>query len=172
MEGRLIVLALTILAQHAEARSRPAVDTTCLSRALPTPGWTQVNLPDSIGSLALPAGTVPQPLGKNPHGQHFVLEDSTVVEIWVTPEPVASFMTDGAQLKVTHRCQALVSGLAATVTRLELGAPGHASEFVGLLSVVVDTNHAVNITVSTATMASRDEMLAIVARMQLRSGGR
>jgi hypothetical protein len=100
-----------------------------------------------------------------------VLEDSTVVEIWVTPEPVASLMTsDGTNLKVTQRCQTMVSGLAATATRLELGAPGRTSEFVGLLSVVVDTNHAVNVSVSTATLASRDEMLAIVARMHLRSG--
>src|SRR5688572_11953662 len=67
----------------------------CLVHGPRITGGTSFELPDSIGTIRLPPGTVSEPLGENPHGRKFIFEDSTVLEIWVTPEPAAGMAAAG-----------------------------------------------------------------------------
>ncbi|SRR6266566_4367436 len=135
-------------------------DLSCLAPAQPMSGGTQFDLPDSVGAIRLPPGAVSEPLGGNPDGRKFILEDSTVIEIWVTREPAAGLAATGRGGAGTVRsCDTRMGRFAATVTRAALGSPNHQSVFVGLINIVLDQEHALNIAVTTATGSSRDVVL-------------
>jgi len=132
-------------------------------------GWNPVDLPDSLGSLLLPPNPTTDSLGPYAHGRHFILEDSTVVDVWVTPQPAAALASiGGLRPKGVRNCQTLISGHPAFVARVELEAPGRASVFLGMLNITVDSSHALNLSVTTANAPSRDDMLRWLGTVRLR----
>ena len=124
---------------------------------------TPLSLPDSVGYLRLPPLTTVEPLGHNPHGRHLVLEDSTVVDVWVTPYPAGGLAAKGASSEEEAHCQTTIAGHSAFVSRVTLAFPNRAREYLGVISVMLNDTASVNISVSTATAASRDGALSEVA---------
>ncbi len=173
MRRSIILFALFALATRARAQ-RPRgsqADTTCLGHVAEVPGWNPVDVPDSLGSLLLPPNPTTDSLGPYAHGRHLILEDSTVVDVWVTPQPPAAMASSGGlRPKSVRNCQTLISGHPAFIARVELGAPGRASVFLGMLNITVDSSHALNLSVMTATASSRDDMLRWLGSVRLRGG--
>ena len=158
MKNSLVLLLALCVPALMQCQARR--DLGCLAPAQPMSGGTQFALPDSLGTIRLPPGAVSEPLGSNPDGRKFILEDSTVLEIWVTPEPAAGLAaTGGTGTGTVRSCDTRLGRFAGTVTRASLGSPNHASVFVGLLNIILDQKHALNVAVTTATGPSRDAIL-------------
>jgi hypothetical protein len=156
---KLLVLLLA-LCVPALMQCQARRDLGCLAPAQPMSAGTQFDLPDSVGRIRLPPRAVSEPLGSNPHGRKFILEDSTVLEIWVTPEPAVGLAaTGGTAAETVQSCDTRIGRFTATVTRAALGSPNQASVFVGLLNIILDQKHALNVAVTTATAPSRDAVL-------------
>ena len=116
------------------------------------------------GGLRLPAGALVTSLGSNPDGRHIVLEDSTVVEVWITEAPADGLATTGGVgVDSTWRSDTTIAGLPATLTTFRLVSPSAAPEYGGLGFVAVDSQTAINFSVSTATPSSRDGALRRIA---------
>ena len=123
-----------------------------------------LELARGAGTVRLPPGSLVSPLGANPDGKHIVLEDSTVVDVWITEYPADGFTTSGGVgIDSTWRFDTTIVGRPATFTTLRLRSPVAAPEYVGLGFVTVDTVTAINFTVSTATPNSRDRALRAIA---------
>jgi len=120
-----------------------------------------VPLARNAGSIRLPPRTSIGPLGKNPNGKEFVLEDSTVMQVWVTDYPADGFAASGQRFRPDSmsRRDTTVAGRPAMLVTLKLVPSEGAPTFVGSLFVTVDSARTINVTVSTATSASRDRTL-------------
>ncbi len=164
----LVVLLAVTTTARAQGSSR---DIICIPLALAATVGTSVELPDSIGVIRLGRGTVVSPLGTNPHGRHLVLEDSTVLDVWVTPQPAGGLAASGGmRARGMRRCETRIGRYPATVTRVELWAPNRAPVFVGIVNLVLSASQAVNLALTTATANSRDTMLGrVAASLQFRS---
>src|ERR1041385_9086562 len=68
---------------------------SCLPVVEGMDGGTLFILPDSVGSLRVPPLTTEEPLGRNSHGRRLILEDSTIIHVWVTPQPAAGLSMSG-----------------------------------------------------------------------------
>jgi hypothetical protein len=174
MRVRSPLVLLVGLAGPLGAQRPPGapVKTTCLPHVRVTSGGTRINLPDSTGAIWLPPGTVAQPLGANPHARHLILEDSTVLDVWTTSLPAAGVATTGgAEADSITYCASPIGGYLATVTRATLKSPNRPSVFLGMLNIALDNEHAVNLAATTATAASRDGILSLIAgSLDLRPG--
>jgi|SRR5213592_880155 len=168
MKHLLVVLFPLSLA--AMTRCQSGRDLACLAQVQSISGGMRLDLPSSVGTIRLPPGAVSEPLGSNPDGRKFILEDSTVLEIWVTPEPAVGLAaTGGTGAGPIGSCDTRIGRFAATVTRAALVAPSGDSVFVGLLNITLDQQHALNVAVTTATGPSRDAVLnEVPAFLQLR----
>ena len=153
--------------ENGPARTSP--DSTCLAPVQALDGWKAIILPDTSGSLRLPPNTRIEPLGTNSQGRHFVLADSAVIDAWVTPEPASGFAAGGLALKASQNCQTVIATYPAAVARVELGSPGRASVFIGMLSVTLDSTRALNMTVRAATASARDDLLKRLGSVELRA---
>jgi hypothetical protein len=160
MRVLLALLVLVILSTVGEAQRAP--DTTCVRVAALDTSMPPLKLPGSVATVRLPdRGTVK---GSLPTGWTLVLEDSTLIDLWVTPEPATGFASSTGARPVDFRfCDIALDNHSATVTRVTLIMPGRDSVFVGVLNVQLDPEHALNVSVSTATAESRDAMLGMVA---------
>ena len=169
---------ITLLVAHAAwlGAQQPVspVAGTCAvdSTPVPTPSWPLFQLPDSLGTIPLPPGTVAGPLGNNPDGRQFILEDSTLIELWVTPEPVGGLMASSqVRLSASTNCRATIGGRPTVINRLEFTKPGGTipSAYVGIANIVLDSTHTINLTVTTATASSRDEALRFLTLLRIRA---
>jgi hypothetical protein len=173
-----LVTILLILARAAQLAaqelSAPIAD-TCALTPFPNPGPSAnaFQLPDSLGTVQLAPGTVAGPLGRNPHGREFILEDSTVIEVWVTPEPAtASLMsTSPVTMSASTLCRTTIRGHPAIIAKVALTKPGGTtpSVYVGTASIILDSATAINLAVTTATASSRDNALRLVTSLNLRA---
>jgi hypothetical protein len=155
----IILLSLGILTLQAPSGARG--DTACLMHFWTDAEMVRVVLPDSIATIRIPSGATRK--GKLPSGLTLILEDSTLIDVWLTPEPATGFAATGSAHPVNFTfCDTTVRDRSATVTRVTLVMPGDSS-FVGILNVVIDKAHALNVAVTTATATSRDTVLGIVA---------
>ncbi len=170
MRHHYAVIALIAVTTTARAQSSSR-DTICIPLAPAATVGTSVELPDSTGVIRLGPGTVVAPLGTNPHGRHFVLEDSTVIDVWVTPELADGLAASGGmRARGMRRCDTRIGRYPATVTRIELWAPNRTPVFVGIINFVLSADHVLNLALTTATADSRDMMLGtIAASLQFRS---
>ena len=171
------ILLLLAHATWLGAQQLYPVADTCTLPPLPRPGpsWQSFDLPDSLGTVRLAPLTVAGPLGTNPHGRKFILEDSTVIEVWVTPEPVMSFMSTGQVGQSAYAsCRTTIGGKPAFVTRIALTKSGGTvpSVFVGLTNITMDSTQTINVAVTTATAASRDDALRLVTLLHFRASTR
>jgi len=163
MNSRWFVLTGSLIAGLTRCHGRldtPRGDSACLPTPQPITNGASFDLPDLVGKIRLPPGTVEQPLGKNPDGRKYILEDSTVLEVWVTPEPAAGMsVSGGTRAGDAGFCSARMGKFAAIVSRAALARPSGDSVFVGMLNITLDQEHALNAAVTTATRASRDQVL-------------
>jgi hypothetical protein len=169
----LLFLACTIRLA-AQQPSAPVADTCVLTPLLnPAAGADVFQLPDSLGTLQLGPGTVARPLGHNPHGREYVLEDSTVIEVWVTPEPATgSLMSTGpVTVSASTLCRTTIQSHRAVVSKVALTKPGGTtpSVYVGAASITLGSTSTINIAVTTATASSRDQALRLVTLLNLRA---
>jgi hypothetical protein len=117
------------------------------------------------GDLHLPAGTRVGPLGGNDDGSRIVLEDSTVVEVWVTEHPAAGLSTmGGIGVDSLRQADTVIAGLPATLSTVKLLSPSSAPEYLGLGFITVDSVTAINFSATTATATSRDAALRFIVR--------
>ena len=161
MNGRWFLLTGSLIAGLTQCRG--PIDTpraACLSGSEQIANGVEFDLPHLVGTIRLPLGTVGQPLGNNPDGRKYILEDSTVLEVWLTPEAAAGMAASGGTAAGTAGfCSARVGKFIAIVSRAALVGRTGDSVFVGMLSITVDQEHALNVAVTTATRASRDQVL-------------
>ena len=162
MNGRWFLLASSPIAGLTQCHGR--IDTppgnACLSSTPQIANVVEFNLPHVVGTIRLPQGTVGQPLGNNPDGRKYILEDSTVLEVWLTPEPAAGISASGGMRgRAEGFCSTQVGKFDAIVSRAALAEPSGDSVFVGMLNITLDQENALNIAVTTATRASRDQVL-------------
>jgi hypothetical protein len=169
MNSRWFLLAGALIAGLTQCHGRidtprtPSGNSACLPSTQPITNGVTFDLPDLVGSIRLSPGTVEQPLGKNPDGRKYILEDSTVLEVWVTPEPAAGMaVSGGAKAGDAGFCSTQLGKFAAMVSRAALAGPSGDSVFVGMINITVDQEHALNVAVTTATRASRDDVLTRV----------
>lgn len=154
-----LLLAVALVACESGPPSDPACSNDTILNTV-----CVLELARGAGSLRLPPGSLVSPLGANPDGKHIVLEDSTVVEVWVTEYPADGLATaGGVGIDSTRRSDTTIVGRPATLTTLRLLSPVAAPEYVGLGFVTMDTVTAINFTVSTATPSSRDRALRSIA---------
>ena len=157
---KYLLVFLLFLSATAIMRCQPRRDLGCLAQAEPMSDGMQFELPASVGTIRLPPRSVSEPSGSNPAGRKFILEDSTVLEIWVTPEPAAGISATGATgAGPVRSCGTQIGRFDATVTRVALAGLGGDSVFIGLINITLDQEHALNIAVTTATGLSRDAVL-------------
>ena len=123
-----------------------------------------LTLTRGAGSVRLPPGALVEPLGSNSDGKHIVLEDSTVVEIWVTEVPADGLATTGGiGIDSTWRADTVIAGRPAAISTFRLVSPAREPEYVGLGFITVNGETAINFSVSTATPPSRDNALRFIA---------
>ena len=162
MNSRWLLLTGSLVAGVTECQGRVDTpgDAACLSGTQPIVNGVEFDLPHVVGTIRLPHGTVGQPLGNNPDGRKYILEDSTVLEVWLTPEPAAGMaVSGGTKAGSAGFCSTQMGKFAAIVSRAALAGPGGDSVFVGMLNITLDREHALNVAVTTATRASRDQVL-------------
>jgi hypothetical protein len=162
MNSRWFVLTGSLVAGLTQCHGRVDTpgDVTCLSSTQPIANGVEFDLPHVVGTIRLPQGTVGQPLGNNPDGRKYILEDSTVLEVWLTPEPAAGMsVSGGTKAGSGGFCSTQMGKFAAIVSRAALAGPSGDSVFVGMLNITLDQEHALNVAVTTATRASRDQVL-------------
>ena len=117
------------------------------------------------GDLRLAAGGRVGPLGSNDDGSQIVLEDSTVVEVWVTEYPAAGLSTtQGIGLDSLRRVDTIIAGRPAMLSTVKLSPPSATATYLGLGFITVDSVTAINFSVTTATPSSRDAALRFIAR--------
>jgi len=124
-----------------------------------------------ILQLARGAGTLEVPplasigaLGKNPDGSEIVLEDSTVVEVWVTDSPVTGALaSSGSGIDSLWYADTAIAGRTAELITAKV-RPRHtgAWHYFGTASVTVHGEHAINMMVWTDTPGSRDVVLRLL----------
>ncbi len=155
MNQRLFLL-LPLVIVVAACRGR--ADATCLPGGEPVADGVEFNLPHVIGTIRLPVGTVGGPLGANPDGRRYVLQDSTVLEVWLTDQPAAGLAASGTMGADSIRsCDTQIGGFATTVTRAAFAGHRGDSLFVGLINITMDSEQALNVAVTTANRGARDQ---------------
>jgi|SRR6267154_3019625 len=162
----LLAAASSLPAQKARPSTEPD---TCLPASAPSSQATlSFQLPDSLGTIHLWPGALREPLGTNPHGAKFVLEDSTVVEVWVT-EQSADWLSTSANVQTTgyRRCTTVRQGYPTSVVRVQFTKRDRAPVYTGIVHIVLDDHHTLNLAVTTATATSRDDALGIVGWLDL-----
>lgn len=159
-----VAAALLLAAALVACKSgRPSPDRSCSNDTI-LRSECVLELPRGAGSLRLPPASLVTPLGSNPDGRHIVLEDSTVVDVWITEDPADGLATaGGASVDSIWRSDTTIAGLRATWTTFRLVSASAGPEYVGLGFVIVDKVTAINFTVSTATPSSRDRALRLIA---------
>ena len=146
---------------------------SCLPVVEGMDGGTPFILPDSVGSLRVPPLTTEEPLGRNSHGRRLILEDSTIIHVWVTPQPAAGLSMSGpGRVEGVRNCETQVSGHLAIVSRFTVVPRATPREYMGMMNIVLDDSTSANFTISTATVASRDMMLGVVAHSLVFRGRR
>ena len=123
-----------------------------------------IRLARGAGTLRLPPGTTVEPLGDNPGGRHFVLDDSTDVDVWVSEEPDDGLAASGGMSTDSmHRADTTFGGFPATFVTVKLTHPKDAPVYLGMFFVTLDSVRAVNVALSTTTPVSRDQALRDLA---------
>ena len=152
------VVCTAFLTSALVACSTP--DASTCKRYIPDSSSCMLQLARGAGTIAVPAGTSVQPLGRNPDGNQLVLEDSTVVDVWVSEEP-----DDGlAAAAGTHadslvRVDTTIAQWPASLTTVKLVQSDAPPVYIGMLVVTLDSLRTVNASVTTSTPDSRDEAL-------------
>jgi hypothetical protein len=120
-----------------------------------------LQLARGAGALEVPPLARVGPLGKNPDGSEIVLEDSTVVEVWVTESPVTGALaSSGSGIdSLWHEDTAIAGRTADLLTAKVRPRRTGAWHYFGSASVTVDGEHAINLMVWTDTPSSRDAVL-------------
>lgn len=104
------------------------------------------------------------PLGKNPDGKEIILEDSTVVNVWVTESPASAGMASaGSNVDSLRHAATVVARHQAEVVTLKIrSSRTGAWHYFGSASITVDLARAVNLLVQTDTPRSRDAALRLL----------
>ena len=141
-------------------RAQGAGQRACLPPVQPAHDGTSFELPASAGAIRLPPGTVSEPLGANADGRKFILEDSTVLEIWVTPEPLGGLSAVGVtSAGAVQTCDGRIGRFAVVVTRVAFAAPSGDSVYLGMLNITLGSRRFLNIVATTANTESRDAIV-------------
>lgn len=158
MRALLLIAVLAVGERTLVAQS--AEPTSCApGRVLDHPCILQ--LARGAGALEVPPLASIGPLGKNPDGNEIVLEDSTVVEVWVTDSPVTGALaSSGSGIDSLWHADTAIAGRTAELITARV-PPRHAgaSHYFGTASVTVDREHAINMMVWTDSPRSRDAVL-------------
>ena len=127
-------------------------------------GGCALRLARRAGTLRLPPLASIGPLGRNPDGKEIILEDSTVVNVWVTESPASAGMASGgSSVDSLRHAATVVARHQAEVVTLKIRSPrtGH-WHYLGSASIPVDAARAVNLLVQTDTPQSRDTALRLL----------
>ena len=161
MNNRSFVLTGWFIASLTQCHGR--IDTprgnSCLSGSQRIPNGVEFNLPHLVGTIRLPEGTKGEPIGYDPDARKYILEDSTVLEVWLTPEPAAGMSVSGGTGAFEGVCSTQMGKFAVIVSRGALAWPHRDSAFVGMINITLDEENALNVAVTSGTRASRDRML-------------
>ena len=162
MNTRWFALTGAILAGLTECHGRmDTPQSDCLLSSQRIKDGVEFNLPHLVGTIRLPQGTSGQPIGYDPDARKYVLADSTVLEVWLTPEPAAGMSVSGGTTgRAEGMCSTQLGKFPVIVSRAALAGPRGDSMFVGMLNITLDQEDALNIAVTSATRASRDQVLA------------
>lgn len=155
------VLLIAILALSRRTLVAQSADPTPCTPGRVLDHACTLQLARGAGALELPPLASIGPLGKNPDGSKIVLEDSTVVEVWVTESPVTGALASrGSGIDSLSYADTAIAGRSAALVTARV-RPIHmgASHYLGTASVMVDEEHAINMMVWTDTPQSRDAVL-------------
>jgi hypothetical protein len=134
-----------------------------------------LQLARGAGALEVPPLASIGPLGKNPDGSEIVLEDSTVVEVWVTESPVTGALaSSGSGIDSLWHADTAIAGRTAELMTAKV-RPRHAGawHYFGTASVTVDGEHAINMMVWADTPSSRDAVLRwLLGRLRIPGAAR
>jgi hypothetical protein len=91
-----------------------------------------------------------------------VLEDSTVIDVWIS-ESLAPRVAKDADVSSVTQCDTKVGRFAALVTSMTISTQGRDSVFLGLLTIIIGEHRAVYLAARTATAALRDATVGMLA---------
>ncbi len=126
-------------------------------------------LPDSLGWIALPSTLVLHPT-KQSNLQVYASADSTVLEMWVSPEPSASLMTlVHSKLQTEAQCRITVGSRFALVTPfLMTDSSQQRVRHAAIVNAVVLEGVTLNFLVGSPTDSGRSVLLGVLTHLQQR----